>query len=59
MMVLVEMEIPMEASPDNTERANAILRHKVQTFAALNQDVAVSQMHSRQSDGGFDLDPLP
>ena len=59
MMVLVEMEIPMDAAPDNTERAQAILRHKMQTFAATNHDVAVSKMVRREGDNGYDLEPLP
>jgi hypothetical protein len=59
MMVLVEMEIPMEPADDNTARAEAILRHKMQTFAATNHDVAVSKMTRRKTDGGYDLEALP
>ncbi len=59
MMVLVEMEIPMEAAPDNTARANAILKHKMQTFAATNHDVAVSWLTPKGNGAGYDIDPLP
>jgi len=59
MMVLVEMEISLDASEDCTARAQAILRHKMQTFAATNHDIAVSKMTKRPQDGGYDLEPLP
>lgn len=59
MMVLVEMEVSLDAADDNTARANAILRHKMQTFAATNPDIAVSKMVRREKGDGYDLDPLP
>lgn len=53
MTVLVEMEI----RADSQEHAQAILKHKMQTFAATNNDVAVTEMVAKQV--GFDLKPLP
>lgn len=55
MTILVEMEV----RADSQEQAQAILKHKMQTFAATNVDVAVNQMNPRQSGQGYDLTPLP
>lgn len=58
MMVLVEMEI----RADSQEQADSILRHKMQTFAATNSDLAVHKMESKKPfsvSRGYDLEPLP
>jgi hypothetical protein len=58
MMVLVEMEI----RADSQEQADSILRHKMQTFAATNSDLAVHKMNDKKPfsfSRGFDLEPLP
>ncbi len=57
MTLLVEMEV----KADSQEQAKAILRHKMQTFAATNADLAVHEMVSRldRKASGFDLKPLP
>lgn len=55
MTILVEMEI----RADSQEHAQAILKHKMQTFAATNPDIAVSKMVSREMVAGYDLEPLP
>jgi hypothetical protein len=59
--VLVEMEVRANSQAE----ANAILRHKMQTFVATNPDLALHQMVSKsptERDAnirGFDLIPLP
>jgi len=61
MTVLVELEI----RADSQEHATAMLRHKMQTLAATNPDLAVHEMVSKwptERDAnirGFDLIPLP
>lgn len=55
MTILVEMEV----RADSQEHAQGILKHKMQTFAATNNDVAVSEMTPRPAGHGFDLKPLP
>lgn len=61
MTILVEVEV----KADSQEHAQAILRHKMQTFAATNADVALHEMVSKwptERDAnirGFDLIPLP
>jgi hypothetical protein len=54
MTILVEMEV----RADSQEQAQALLRHKMQTFAATNGDVAVNEMTPRPGHG-FDLKSLP
>lgn len=55
MTILVEMEV----RADSQEQAQGILKHKMQTFAATNNDVAVNEMTPRPAGHGFDLKPLP
>lgn len=59
MTILVEMEVRASSQ----EQADAILRHKMQTLAATNTDLAVNEMVSKMPDfrhlGGFDLKALP
>lgn len=56
MQLLVEMEVH---GAETQEQAEGILRHKMQTFAALNQDLAVSKMNPKGFGLGYDLEPLP
>ena len=61
MTILVEMEVRANSQAD----ADAILRHKMQTLAATNTDLAVNEMvsrHPKERDAnirGFDLKALP
>jgi hypothetical protein len=61
MTILVELEI----RADSQEQATAMLKHKMQTLAATNPDLAVHEMVSKwptERDAnirGFDLIPLP
>lgn len=59
MTILVEMEV----RANSQEQADAILRHKMQTFSATNPDLAVQEMVSKKNELGhrlgFDLKALP
>ena len=61
MTVLVEVEV----RANSQQEADAILKHKMQNFAASNPDTAVHEMvskHPKERDAnirGFDLIPLP
>lgn len=55
MTILVEMEV----RADSQEQADSILRHKMQTFAALNNDLAIQTMEPKPYGRGYDLKPLP
>lgn len=56
MQVLVEMEVRTDATQAEID---ALLRHKMQTFAALNGDIAVSQMKPKGAGQGYELESLP
>lgn len=56
MIVLVEMEVH---GAQTQEQADGILRHKMQTFAVNNQDIAVSKMTPKGFGLGFDHETLP
>lgn len=56
MMVLVEMEVH---GAQTQEQADGILRHKMQTLAATNSDIAVSKLTPKGFGLGFDHEPLP
>jgi hypothetical protein len=55
----------MEVRANSQADADAILRHKMQTLAATNTDLAVNEMvsrHPKERDAnirGFDLKALP
>lgn len=55
MTILVEMEV----RADSQEHAQGILKHKMQTFAATNNDIAVQTMEPKPYGRGYDLKPLP
>jgi len=55
MTILVEMEVPANSQKE----ADSILRHKMQTFAATNHDLAVQTMEPNPSGRGYDLKALP
>jgi hypothetical protein len=55
MTLLVEMEVRASSQ----EEADGILRHKMQTLAATNNDLAVHKMEPKPYGSGFDLEPLP
>ncbi len=65
MQVLLEMEIFVDYADyladhaGTMKKANDVLRHKVQTFAALNHDIGVSQLTVKKDGKGFDVEPLP
>lgn len=55
MTILVEMEVPANSQKE----ADSILRHKMQTLAATNSDLAVHKMEPRKVGNGYDLEALP
>ena len=55
MTILVEMEVPANSQKE----ADSILRHKMQTFAATNSDLAVHKMEPLDVVNGYDLEALP
>ena len=61
MTILVEAEV----RADSQEQATAMLRHKIQTLAVANSDLALHEMVSKSPNErdanirGFNLTPLP
>ena len=55
MTILVEMEVPANSQKE----ADSILRHKMQTLAATNSDLAIHKMEPRKVGNGHDLEALP
>ena len=55
MTILVEMEVPANSQKE----ADSILRHKMQTLAATNSDLAIHKMEPRKAGNGYDLEALP